>query len=432
MMTEQRKRRLRAKIRASRGRLMETQPFFALLLMYIRFVAVRDMKKISTNGRCIYFSPDFIDKLYNYELDYILCHQMMHIILGHIWRPYDREGDDFHFACDIRLNALLVDCGFTEEHYAHLDCVYRSIPGTDENPVGITPDEIYKRLPYSLYAFDERTRNKFLMDSDLWWDQKDDMGDSGEVILDRPDLDSMQRAKRGTVSGFLGGDGELQQVWKDRVASAASAASLKRNDADFGCVPDFVKRMIEKMKEPTINWKRVLDHFIQERICDYSFAPPDRRFSDSDFFLPDFNEKEFISKEVLFMVDTSGSVGDEDLAAVYSELCGAIEQFGGKITGKLGFFDVCVTSPLPFENVSDIMSIFPYGGGGTDFAVIFDYIRNCYKDELPACVVIFTDGDGPYPPQAEAMGIPVLWVIDNNDFTPPWGKVTRMISASPE
>ena len=42
---------------------MESHPFFALLLMYLKFVAVPSMKKMSTNGRCIYFAPDFVEAL---------------------------------------------------------------------------------------------------------------------------------------------------------------------------------------------------------------------------------------------------------------------------------------------------------------------------------------------------------------------------------
>ena len=173
--------------------------------------------------------------------------------------------------------------------------------------------------------------------------------------------------------------------------------------------------------------KKILDNFVQERICDYSFAPPDRRFSDTDFFLPDFNEKDFVSKEVLFMVDTSGSVEDEDLAIVYSEIRGAIEQFAGKLTGKLGFFDAVVTPPLPFECVNDLMNIIPYGGGGTDFFAIFDFIKRNDPEELPACIVIVTDGDAPYPDESDALGIPVLWIINNFICTPPWGRVTRIM-----
>jgi predicted metal-dependent peptidase len=267
----------------------------------------------------------------------------------------------------------------------------------------------------------------------------------GEIVIDLPELDGMLReikdepsscsAEEGdseeTDGGSGGAEGDLKQEWQGRAASAASGvASMGDNSKGYDDVPDFVKRMIDKMKEPTIDWKKILNNFVQERICDYSFAPPDRRFSDSEFFLPDFNEKDFVSKEVLFMVDTSGSVEDEDLAIVYSEIRGAIEQFGGKLMGKLGFFDADVTPPLPFENVGDLMSIIPYGGGGTDFTVIFDYIHNNCKDELPACIVIFTDGDGLYPSESDAMGIPVLWIINNFDITPPWGTTTRIIPVS--
>lgn len=420
MMTSQRKRQLKTKIQASRERLMESHPFFALLLMFLKFVSVSDMKKISTNGRCIYFSPDYIDKLYGHELDYILCHQVMHVICGHLWRPYDREGDDYHYACDIQVNAHLAHCDFGTRRYAHLGNVTGRVPGIEKDPAEMTPEEIYRSLPFSLYALDERTRGRFLMDSDEWWNERADKGDHGEVIIDLPELSYTPREWED--------DGALLHEWQGRAASAARRfQSSEGGYGGYGDVPDFVKRMIEKMKEPTVDWRKILDNFVQERICDYSFAPPDRRFSDTDFFLPNLSEKDFVAKDILFMVDTSGSINDEDLAAVYSEISGAIEQFSGKLTGKLGFFDAAVTPPLPFEDRKSLLSIIPQGGGGTDFTVIFDYIRQNYRDELPACIIIFTDGDGPYPCQADTMGIPVLWIINNPDITPPWGKTVRIL-----
>ena len=429
MMTEQRKRRLKNKIQASRTRLMSSNPFFALLLMYLKFVAVPEMKKISTNSRCIYFSPDFLDKLYDYEVDYILCHQIMHIICGHIWRPYDRNSDDYHFACDIQINSILTEHGFTEERYPHLGYVYKSVQFEERVPSEMTPEEISNLIPYSLYAFDEKTRSRFLVDSDVWWDQKDDSGSSGEIIIDIPKLDNLTREKIGVAEGIsYADDTELKQEWQSRASiTALSRPEQEDNNNGAGDVPDFVKRIIDKMREPTVDWKKILNNFIQERICDYSFSPPDRRFLDTGFFLPDLNDSEFISKEIWFMVDTSGSVQDEDLGIIYSEIRGAIEQFGAKLKGKLGFFDAAVTTPLPFESISELMSIIPYGGGGTDFCVIFDYIRRNCIGELPACIVIFTDGYGPYPPEEQTMNIPVLWLINNFEITPPFGKTTRVL-----
>lgn len=437
-MTEQRKRRIRTKIQEARGRLLSERPFFGLLLMYLKFVSVPKMKKISTNGRCIYFSPDFIEKLNYHELDYILCHQVLHIVCGHIWQSRDVAGDDYHFACDIFLNLILENYGFDKNRYPHLGYAYGQI----SNSIDFrdkSPEEICERLPYSLYIFNEEIRSKFLVDNSCWWDQKNDNGEAGEVIIDLPELTGRLNDGSGGGESLSGieedgagceNEGNAEQKWQARAASVAKSLENYVTDGkSAGSVPGFIKRMIDKYRDPALDWKKILNNFLQERICDYSFSPPDRRFADTDFFLPDFNEKEFVSKEILFMVDTSGSVNDDALAEVYSEIKGAIEQFSGKLIGKLGFFDAQVIEPLPFETVDDLLSIMPYGGGGTDFGIIFDYIADGDLKDLPACIVIFTDGEADYPPKEVALDIPVLWIIDNNKNTPPWGTVVRIISS---
>lgn len=62
-MTPQRQKRLREQIRCSRARLMVSDPALAMVLMYLRFVATKDVHKISTNGREILFDPDWFQKL---------------------------------------------------------------------------------------------------------------------------------------------------------------------------------------------------------------------------------------------------------------------------------------------------------------------------------------------------------------------------------
>ena len=47
-------------------------------------------------------------------------------------------------------------------------------------------------------------------------------------------------------------------------------------------------------------------------------------------------------------------------------------------------------------------------------------------DDPPVSIVILTDGYAPFPDESEAMGIPVLWIINNNDIKPPWGRVARI------
>lgn len=441
---------------------MDSNPFLALLLMYLKFIADAETEKISTNGRCIYFSPDYISKLTCDELDYLLCHQVMHIVYGHIWREQVYSGAEYHFACDIQVNALLSDCGYDKEKYPHLPRNYKiiSYEYSRFDSIEMSTDEIYNLCPHNIAFFPEDRRKRFLPDDDFWWDEKYDEGTFGELILDIPEKEAFLRdtvkpesgngkngdSQRGSGGGIgsengnENSDGEsseeemqddLQKEWQTRMNNFVGHMSSSDNKSG-GCgdVPEFMKRLVKKTKDADLDWRKILNDFLQERICDYSFSPPDRRFSETDFYLPDFNEKEYVSKDILFMVDTSGSVNKKELSDVYSEIKGAVEQFDGKLTGKLGFFDAGVKEPKPFENVDDLAKIIPYGGGGTDFTVIFRYIKDNYSDELPACIVVFTDGDGPYPSEEDTMDIPVLWIINNLKHTPPFGKIIRMMTAS--
>ena len=158
---------------------------------------------------------------------------------------------------------------------------------------------------------------------------------------------------------------------------------------------------------------------------DYSFSPPDRRFDESPFFLPDFNGKEDIVEDILFMIDTSGSMSDAAITAAYSEIKGAIDQFDGKLKGWLGFFDAAIIEPKPFSSEEEFCVIRPAGGGGTDFQIIFEYVQQ-HMQTLPASIIILTDGYAPFPQEQLAMGIPVLWLLNNEKVEPPWGKVARI------
>lgn len=188
----------------------------------------------------------------------------------------------------------------------------------------------------------------------------------------------------------------------------------------------FAQRMLEELKYPQLDWRMILNEFVQEEIADYSFSPPDRRFDESPFFLPDFNSPVDRVERLLFMIDTSGSMTDELVTEAYSVIVAAVDQFNGGLQGWLGFFDAAVIEPCPFESEESLKLIRPQGGGGTSFEIIFDYVENNMMDDPPASIIILTDGYALFPAKARAMGIPVLWLINNDIVDPPWGKVARI------
>ena len=48
------------------------------------------------------------------------------------------------------------------------------------------------------------------------------------------------------------------------------------------------------------------------------------------------------------------------------------------------------------------------------------------RGNLPNSIIILTDGYCPWPDEKDTLGIPVLWIINNEDMTPPYGKVARI------
>ena len=224
------------------------------------------------------------------------------------------------------------------------------------------------------------------------------------------------------------GEGDLEEEeleWMYRMLEA-SELSIAVASKTRGTVPMLVQRMLKEWREPQTDWRTVLDTFVQEEINDYSFSPPDRRFQDSPFLLPDYNEKGDTVKDILFMIDTSASMSDEMITQAYSEIKGAIDQFDGKLEGWLGFFDAAVVPPTRFVDEDEFRVIRAMGGGGTSFHCIFKYVQKHLEEIEPASIVILTDGYAPFPKEEEAVDIPVLWIINNEQVEPPWGKVARI------
>lgn len=222
-------------------------------------------------------------------------------------------------------------------------------------------------------------------------------------------------------------DSELWDLWTTRVVQSARAVEIRDPSNERGLVPGFAKRILRELTQPQVDWRTILGEFVQPEVNDYSFFPPDRRFSESPFFLPDYNgmgEGDEVH-DILFMVDTSGSVSDEMLTAAMSEIKGAIEQFNGRLQGWIGFFDMEVTPPVRLQDGQSIRMLNPIGGGGTDFFCVFNYVHG-HMERRPAYIVILTDGYAPFPKESAARGIPVLWLLSNQVVDPPWGKVARI------
>lgn len=520
------------RLQNARLNLLSKQPFYALLLLHMKFALDITCETAYTDGNRIAFNPDFMDAISDKELEFVLMHEVLHAALGHPFRRQsDYDTECYDKACDIVVNSNILYSFNMDISSITLKKFGVSMHLTPSGKEGykFTVEEVYNEL---LKASGKTQKNSNLgsgnggngsgidgllegqsgkdenkteesndqEDSSNNKSNKGKGGGNGECD-GSGDGDGNNRGKssKGLANGSgkgksgkgqgSGGGGEITEddlnvliaellkgravhgkvdpnssiiddkiedsekqgmvddhsfwngdeednigrdTWLNRMIDATDIIAQSNGGKGRGTMPLAAQRVIEELKNPTLDWRTILNEFVQEEICDYSFSPPDKRMEDSPFFLPDFNEKDESIKDILFMIDTSGSMSDVQITECYSEIYGAIGQFGGKLQGKLGFFDAVVVEPIPFENEDEFKIIRPKGGGGTSFDIIFDYVEKEMEEEPPVSIVILTDGYAPIPDESRAGGIPVLWIINNDSVTPPWGKIARILDKAPK
>lgn len=420
VLSEAEKRDFIKRLLLSRMRILCDHGFYGLLLMHMRFGLDESVGTACTDGKFVVFAPSFLKDLSDKELDFVMMHEIMHVVLQHCMRGDGLDKERYNIACDIVVNSNILfenDMRLSSITLKKYGVAMHTTPAGKEG-YEYTAEQVYDMVSLAQRGAGKEQNNRMCNEY---------FGAEGEG-LDKNNDDRGSQCGWDNHSrwGKYKEDAGLKDAWNKRIIDAAEAISVRAASSGRGELPLFAKRLLEKLKKPKLDWRTLLQNFVQQEICDYSFCPPDRRFGDNPFFLPDFNEKEDTVGNVLFMVDTSGSISDAMVAAAYSEIKGAIDQFNGRLKGWIGFFDVAVSEPVPFVDEEELLRIKPVGGGGTNFYNVFLYIKEEMQDNLPETIVVLTDGYAPFPEEEMAGEIPVLWLINNEKITPPWGKVARI------
>ena len=144
---------------------------------------------MSTNGACIYVNPGWLQSLPPVSLEMMLGHQLMHIELGHIDRPRYYAGDRFHLACDIIANSHLRTMGYAYDTLPRFGTLFHETFYPPTEGFGLTPEEAFRQIPFDPAALKDKKEIRFVIDSDTYWDQKNDRGEHGVILLSPKDKD---------------------------------------------------------------------------------------------------------------------------------------------------------------------------------------------------------------------------------------------------
>jgi len=350
-------------------------PKFALLsgvLMVGRTSVVENVSTACTNGRDERYGRKFVKDLREQELNFLVAHENGHKMYRHLttWKKlHDEDARLANSACDYVINLMLKDLDPTE-----------SVIAMPRFPQG------HKMAGKVMGLVDERFRG---MNSkqvfDILKQEKEDGGDgSGEGEGEGFDDHDWQDAKDMTEEEKKELEREIDQAIRQGVMAQQKIAGSGAGGLD---------RELADLLEPKVNWREVLRDFVKS-ICNSkdasSWRRVNRRFLSTGVYMPTLIGEKV--GHLVIAIDTSGSVGDDELAEFLSEVKGIAEEvnpacvdllyWGSSVVGHETYGDG--------EAANIINSTRPKDGGGTSPSCVSEYLKE--KNIKPECVIILTDG----------------------------------------
>lgn len=321
------------------------------------------------------FNPDFWEKSSSYERLFVICHEMLHVILNHGFRIKDLKDKSFaNKPLDVVVNHMLVDTfGFDrsklsfEKDLCWIDTIWK-------NDSTILPKQNFEYY-YNLLKVDnnnDASSQKLVDDHSGFYDQG---------LHEKIKNSVFKNSNQFEVDEILS---VLDSETKEEVLAGIGAGSLVLIAEN--------KNVSKKKKWETViqKWsKKYLNNNSKE---EEQWARLDRRLSflkNTNMFLPsnmEIDSYEESKINVWFFQDTSGSC--KSFANRFFNAAKSLPN--EKFEVKMHCFDTKV-----YETTIESRRL--YGFGGTSFDIIEDYIQSYIKKnnlKYPEAVFIITDGCG--------------------------------------
>ena len=388
----------RERLIIARTGLLFRHSFFGNLATRLKLVNADEwLPTAATDGRNFYYNSRFINMLEPGEVEFLVGHEVLHVVYDHIGRREDRNPEIWNIADDYAVNADL------KRH--KVGTFITSVPCLYEKKYdGKAAEWIYDDLMKNAQSIDLDDLLDKMLDDHMGDEEGDGDGDGDGKGQGRPGKMSEEERKK------------LRQEIKENIINAARAAK----EAGHG-LPGDVERMVKEITEPKMPWQELIQtNLISTIKTDYSFMRPSRRSWHMDAIMPGMSPGEEV--DICVAIDTSGSIGSEEISIFLGEIQGIMDSFSGyKI--KVFSFDTGVHNLREFtsENLEDIAEYVPQGGGGTDFTCIFEFLKT--EAIVPNRLVVFTDmmpfGSWGSPDYCDTTWIGVGEYAKS--VTPPWG-----------
>ena len=375
------------RLQAAMVRLLITNPFFASLVMKREMEVVDDgscpTACVDRHGK-IKFNADLIGQLTLEELMYVLAHETMHVVYGHLPRLNGRDPKLWNIATDAVINDLLDlgKAGRRPNGAIHM-------PGASE----YTADEVYEKLMQGQPK--QKNSGGKQKDGNL------PQGPSSPAIEDLPEEEA--KACKPMDSKAAEAQGKIEMAEAMQMARA------------MGKLPGELGKRIEEVLKSKVPWHEVLERFMSARSERHqTWNRPNKRYA-GRFYLPHRDRLPSMG-EVVIALDSSGSISEREISSFLGHVNRILEDCHPTKVHLL-FVTTEVEREVCFEDGEPIKlegKCRYYGG--TDMGA---GVRWTEKNAPDASVFIcFTDGWTPWPKRTS---VETFWMVTNKHRTAPVG-----------
>lgn len=426
----------------ARSQLVLGQPFFGALALGLTLREDASCPGMWTDGVSLGYNPRTVAALPDAQVLGMQAHEVMHLACKHHLRRGGRDKELWNRACDLAVNAILLEAGFSLPGYFPRDPRYKDMAAEDiylalaavqhskggaENTSGREQDTDQADAPGDAQPLGDGQAAPAQLEGVTPGDEPEPgeqhgtpgkgreadpqspLGDPSRLgeVRDHPELD-------GPDSGR---DSQREELERQADIDVSRAARQARG---MGALPGSVARLVRFQPPPELDWRALLRRFvIRANSSDYSWSPPSRRHVHLGLHLPS-PRCETLS-DMVVAVDCSGSVDQAALDVFCAELSAILEAYDTRLTAI--FCDCAVRDVRQLTRLDLPLRLEVHSGGGTDYRPVFQCVQDLCV--LPACLVYLTDLEcglfGPEPPY------PVLWAARGpGGETTPFGEVIRL------
>ncbi len=382
------------KLVTARISLLLKKPFFGNMATRLVLKETPGLPTAATDGRHLYYNADFINQLDVKQVEFLICHEVLHVAFEHMLRRGDRDPQGWNVAADYAINQIIINENIGRAPTGDLAPLY------DPMYEGLSAEQIYDKLS------DHQKQQKTL---DIHIDL-----DKGEATIENKD------GSKETIKIGEGLSKTEQDKLNDEIKNSLIQSAKAAESTGAGNVPKGLERLITDITAPKLDWRQMLRTSIKSQIKNnYTWTRPSRKMYSTNAVLPGLDVDNELDVHVA--IDTSGSIDNKMLQDFLGEINGIKDEFDDyKI--RVWCFDTEVHADETFEtwDGKELEQYEPAGYGGTDISVNWKYMQE--EEIRPSMLVVFTDGET-WDQWGDPDHCDTLWVIHGGDHVkPPFGQ----------